>query len=287
MNWNDLTILLAVARSSTMTEAAQSLNVAQTTVARRLTALEEALGVQLVDRRRDGVTLTEDGRDALRSAEQMEGLAFELERALLGGSERLAGRLRVTTVDMITHYHPELFAEFARAYPNIELEVQVGYAVRSLARREADLALRFAARPEGHLIGRRLARAEYAVFGCPSIADPERSLAEHPWVTWSESAGAKLSERWMKRAVPRPTIVCRYDTALALHAAVQAGVGVGLMPCIYGRDLVQLSEPILELGYDLWALSHEDLATTARVRAFLDHVATYFTALRPAFAGHA
>ena len=156
MNWDDLRILLAVSRAETMTRAARRLGVNQTTVSRRIQALEEALGVELVVRSRDGIALTEAGRQAAHAVEGMELVAHDVERSLIGGDAQLAGVLRVTTIDLIAHYHPDLFASFAAEYPAVELEVTVGFDQRSLAKREADLAIRWTHRPSEGLFGRKL-----------------------------------------------------------------------------------------------------------------------------------
>lgn len=291
MDWGDLPVLLALSRSDTMTAAAKALAVNQTTVARRLDALEEALGVQLVERRRDGISLTEEGAAAARAAEQMEGVAIELERALVGGSTRLAGAVRVTTADMLAVHHPDLFTTFAEQFPEIELEVVTGYALQSLARREADVAIRLTPKPAEHLFGRKLGVAGYGVYGSRALVTEigrRARLDRFPWLGWTKEVGAKGTEAWMKKHVPGARITCRHDTALAMHAAAAAGAGLLLMPCIYGDahpELVRVRGPIPGLGYDLWVLTHRDLAKTARVRAFLRHVGEYFDARQGALAG--
>lgn len=290
MNWNDLAILLAVSRSQTVTEAAAHLGVVQTTVSRRLDALEDSLGVALVERGRDGVRLTEEGVIAARAAEQMEGLVHEVERSIIGASAELAGALTVTIPPMLADEYPDLFAVFAAQHPKIELEVATTLDAISLARREADVAIRMTNQPAESLYGRRLARMEYGVYGAHDLVASvsSRALDAFPWLTWRASVGAKLTAQWMKREVPAATIVCRYDSGPSLRAGVRAGAGIGFLPCVFGDAdplLTRLLGPVPEFGYDMWVLTHQDLANTARVRAFMTHVAGYFAARAPAFAG--
>ncbi len=286
MDWNDLSILLAVSRCGTLTAAADKLSVNQTTVARRIDALEESLGTQLVERRRDGVRLTDEGRAAAAQIEQMEGIAMSLERSLLGTNTQLAGSLRVTTTTELAVNYPDLFARFAADYPHIELEVFTGYEVRSLARREADIAIRMVDRPKPPLFGRKLFRFEYGVYGARSLVSKigkRKSLGSFPWVSWVKSSTARLTERWMKKHAPTADVVCRFDSALAIDAAVRRGVGIAFMRCAYGDlepDLVRLRGPEPGFGYDAWVLTHGDLANTARVRAFMEHTGRYFDAIR-------
>lgn len=274
-----------------MTEAAVLLAVNQTTISRRLKALEGELGVQLVARRRDGIDLTEAGREAARAAEVMETVAHDLERSLVGTDTELAGSLRVTVTDQLTTYLPDLFTSFGTRYPRVELEVEASAGARSLARREADVAVRWTLQPDEGLFGRKLTRVEYALYAAGSLRSrlgPRAKLSRYPWVAFTESSRARLTEAWMRTHVPDATIVCRYTDALSLHAAIRAGSGIGFMPCAFADPdpgLVRLRAVERGFGYDLWCLTHPDLSATARVRAFLAHAGEYFDARRDLFRG--
>ena len=71
-------------------------------------------------------TATLAGAAVALSSEKIETVVHDLERALLGVDETLAGRLRVTTMDVMTHYHPDLFTSFGERYPEVQLEVEAG-----------------------------------------------------------------------------------------------------------------------------------------------------------------
>jgi DNA-binding transcriptional LysR family regulator len=291
MNWNDLSLLLQVSRSSTMTETAKRLGMNQTTVSRRLDALEAALGVLLVQKRKDGIGLTDAGLDAVRSVEIMETVANDLERKLLGTDAELAGRLIVTTTDTTPHYHPDLFTGFAERYPAVHLEVDTNFSARSLARREADVALRWTLKPDGALFGRKLIRVEYALYAASElVAEVGRRsrLSSYPWLAFTAASKARVTDQWMKSNVPDATIVCRYTHTLSMYAAVRAGAGIGFMPCAYADPdpaLVRLRGVQPGFGYDIWLLTHPDLSRTARVRAFLSHAGEYFDARKKLYAG--
>lgn len=290
MNWADLRILLAVARARTLTAAAQTLGLDQTTVSRRLEQLEESVGSPLLIRDRKGVQLTSAGERLVRAAEQMETAVVDAERAIVGRDQNLAGTLRVTLPDMLAQHHADLFADFVDHYPGLQLELSIGYTQRSLARREADVALRFTRKPEAQLFGRKLVRFAYAPYAAPALVNrvgTRAPLERLPWLGWDPAVGARATERWMRKHVPRATIVARFDAGPALHAAVTAGLGAAIMPCVYGdaAGLMRLRPPFPELGYDLWVLTHEDLRRTARVRAFIEHAAHYVEARRRDFEG--
>lgn len=274
-----------------MTEAARRLSVNQTTVSRRLDALEGSLGVTLVHRRPDGVSLTEAGIEAVRSIEIMETVANDMERKLLGVDTELAGDVRVTTTDVVAQYHADLFAGFAQRYPAIRLEVDSSFSQRSLARREADVAIRWTLKPDEGLFGRKLVRAEYALYASKRLASsygPRAKLSTYPWLAYAAASKAKATEAWMKSKVPDATIVCRYVNPLSMQAAIRAGTGVGFMPCAYADsdpNLVRLRGVQPDFGYDIWCLTHPDLSRTARIRAFLTHAGEYFDARKKLYAG--
>src|SRR6185437_13751619 len=143
--WDDLRLLLAAARFGRFTLAAKNLKVAETTVGRRLRALEGRLGAKLFDRQIDGVKLTPAGRSALEDIEAMEEAAARIERALSGIDQRLSGTVRVTTTEGLASYWltPRL-GEFNARYPEIRIEIITANDVLDLGAREADIAIRYA-----------------------------------------------------------------------------------------------------------------------------------------------
>ena len=96
-DWNDLRHFLAVARAGSTLAGAEALKVNQTTVARRIAALERSLGAKLFDRAQSGYRLTELGHELLPAAERLEIEAATVTRLVEQRSRRLAGTIRVTT----------------------------------------------------------------------------------------------------------------------------------------------------------------------------------------------
>jgi DNA-binding transcriptional LysR family regulator len=291
LDWDDLRVFLAISRSKTLSGAARTLGVNQTTVTRRLETLEARLGVRLFDRSPGGVSPTSAATDILQVAERVEDNIALIERQLIGQDTRLTGELRVTTIDMCAHYDAELFESFAKRYPEIELELSVGYFPRNLTRREADVAIRWTDKPPEHLIGHHVATAEYAIYGATSLLEKysrDARLADFPWVDWDVANNARVTAQWMRDNAPQAHIVCRYDMALALHAAIKAGTGLGFMPCAYGdadASLRRMRPVEPGFGMNVWLLTHPDLRSSARVRAFMQHATAYFQANQNRFAG--
>lgn len=293
MNWDDLRFLLAVARLGTLTKAAKKLGVNHTTVSRRLAGLEEETGLRLFERLPEGFVPTAAGEDVFRVAERMEQEVLSLDRRVIGRDARLSGKLRVTTLDSIAEKLPELFVAFTERYPNIELELLVGNDPLNLSRREADIAIRLSNRPPEHLVGKKLGRMEFALYGADSLIErigADAPLTAYPFMSWELRLNARLTEQWLRDNVPDAPIVCRVDTGTTMVAATKAGMGLSFLACIHGdaepglRRLLPVQEGF---GMDIWILTHEDLRGTARVRAFMDVVGGGLAELKSRFDGTA
>ena len=94
LDWNDVRYFLAVAETGSTLSASRSLRVSQTTVARRVTALESALSLSLFDRRQDGYRLTPAGKALLGQARGLESAASSLSAAAAAQSHEISGSVR-------------------------------------------------------------------------------------------------------------------------------------------------------------------------------------------------
>ena len=141
LDWSDLRYALAIGNAGSLAGAARQLGVNHTTVLRRLDALERHLNARLFERLRSGYQPTEAGTAVLEQARRMGDRADEIERLVLGRDRELTGLLRVTTAFVVMeHLLPKPLAAFARAYPQIEVEVVENAFLVDLSRRHADQA---------------------------------------------------------------------------------------------------------------------------------------------------
>ncbi len=281
-DWDDVRHFLAVARSGSLTAAAESLAVNQSTVSRRIAQFERRLGTPLFDRSRgSGWVLSLAGEQMLASAEQMHDTAQQISREVLKNSTELTGRIRVTCGDAgASAMMIQTITDFAKQYPQIELEVIVSNETLDLATREADVALRATFEPPPNVVGKRICTIGMGLYASRRFLDTVEG-AESDWpVVLTNSLGENLPG-WVTEQFPTRRATHLINTLAAKIEALQAGLGVGCIPLVLGdrlADLARLSTVELEAPIGFWVLSHVDLRSTARVRVFRDYLVEKFTA---------
>lgn len=276
-NWDDLRVFLAVARAGSLSGAARRLGVNHSTVFRRISGLEETLGVRLFERLPTGYALTVAGEQTLGIVESIEADVATLDRTVTGQDLRLTGTVRITATDMLALWLlPGHLRRFREAYPGIEVEIIVGNEALNLSRRETDVALRIGNTPPETLVGRRVGQLKFAVYGAPDYcaANPGTDLARHNWIGL-EGGHAPLTRRF-EQFLPglRPTV--RSNSVACTVRLAEAGLGLAVLPCVIADqkpDLTRVAGLPDNFSLDLWLLTHEDLRYTARIRAVLEFLA--------------
>ncbi|MEM7158509.1 MAG: LysR family transcriptional regulator [Myxococcota bacterium] len=289
-NWDDLRLFLATARAGSSRGGAEELGVNQSTISRRISGLEKRLAVRLFDRNPSGLELTAAGQELLILATEVEEGIDALDRRLQGRDLELRGPVRLSLPDVFVAPTAGHLARFAAQYPQIELEVMVDNSVVSLTQREADLALRMAGSPPQQLVGRRISPVKMAIYGAVEyLRGREEPIdpATLDWVRWDEEWRGAPPEAWIDANVPPEKTRGRINTSLGHAELVAQGVGVGIKLCYSGDAdprLRRVGEPF-DFGFGLWLLTHEDLRSTARVRALMRFLGDALAAERPRFEG--
>ncbi|MDP3740391.1 MAG: LysR family transcriptional regulator [Hyphomonadaceae bacterium] len=286
MEWDDLRYVLAVARAGSALRAARDLGVNQTTVIRRLDALEEKLGVPLFDRQRSGNTLTAAGRTVAEAAERMEQEARGLESALAAQQRSLSGLVRLTTSEVLaTRFIAPCLRDFRREHPNVSVELLVSDERLDIARGDADVALRGGSRPEGAgVVGRRLQDIYWTVYCSRSYAAERGVPAGREEITGHDIVGldgrmAQLpASLWLAGAAQGAPIRYRSNSMSNLVTTLKSGLGLGALPTVIGDvepELQRCFEPPKELVSELWLIVREEIKAHPHVRAFADFLACY------------
>lgn len=293
MSWDDLRLVRAICESGSLTAAADQLGVNHSTVFRRLANLETLIGVKLFERHRSGYRPTPPGEEMLAISERWADDVASLGRLLIGCSHSPAGELRITTNDtLLIHLLTPIFAGFREQYPNIKLDIILSNQSLNLSRRDADIAIRATDNPPETLVGRRLSTIAWAIYGRRSdfLVNPvsEAELKKHPWVSMNEHFASMKSVQYVREMAGEDKLVYRINSVLGLSEAIQAGIGIGPLPCFIADPqsfLTRLTEPNNMFATNLWLLTHPDLRQSVRVRVFMDYVAAAITQMRPFLEG--
>lgn len=293
-DWNDLRYLLAVASAGSFAGAARELGVKHTTVARRIAALEVDLGVSLVRKGGDQLTLTPAGREVLARSNEMKLLADTIERRVARSDERVAGVVRVTLPDTVGGYLVKQLPALRARHPELTVNVLADLRVYDLLAGEADIAVRFHEHAEGDLVERKLGIAAWSLYassGYVSARGKPRSLsdyAEHDLIGY-EGAALERSPGgvWFNTNLPNAKFAMRGNGILQIFNATLLGVGITLLPCFMADP-----EPTLvRLTPEVWSnrrirmLVPSDLARVPRVRAVMDFLVEIFERDAELFAG--
>jgi DNA-binding transcriptional LysR family regulator len=276
--WDDLRLFLAVAEAHSFSGAARALRLGQPTLSRRIALLEERLDGPLFLRRTDGVTPTALGERLLPTAQRMAEWASEAARAAASGERAPEGRVRIAAPPGIAvDFLAPLAALLRTRAPGVRLEVNAGVEYVSLARGEADLALRFRAADDRDLVTLARVTVRAAAFASKAYARrlPRKyGLGDLDWIAWAPpheatppnpQLAAALGERF------RPVFTS--NDYLVQLAAAHAGVGAMLLGDRYHRlpHPVELVRLPLDLGAQAVSTLHvvvaKRMADVPRIRA--------------------
>lgn len=281
MNWDDVRVFLAVARTGSLNLGAKAAEVDRSTASRRVTALERAVGARLLLRGRDGVQLSPAGERLLRHAERMDDGATSLRRAARDeGAVRGVVRL-ATTESLAAFLVREGLLDVRARHPELEVELLGGNRPVDLSRGEADLALRVTPVTDASLRVRRLIRLSFACFASTAYTRRKgrprdaHEIAGHDVVVPGGEL-AKLPEAQWLASQEGVRVALRTSSMTALLAAMSAGVGITVLPAPWGAR-EESAERLFDVAEvparPLFLVSHPDVGAGAAVRVVADAVA--------------
>jgi DNA-binding transcriptional LysR family regulator len=276
VHWDDMRYLLAAHRDGSLAAAARTLGVDATTVARRIAALERALGARLITRTRSGLRATTAGLGVVTAAARVNEAVEVVEREVAGADTRLEGRVRVTSGEGVLArvLAPALPGLRAR-HPGLRVELIAASRALDLLHGEADLAVRLFRPREPGLVARRLTSLSYGLFAAPSYlarAGAPRNaseLAGHDVLGFDASLEPTPEMRWLARHVPPAAMRFRTSSTVVLLAACEAGAGIAALPerLTAGLGLARVLPRADLPDREAWLVMHPDLRRTARIVA--------------------
>jgi DNA-binding transcriptional LysR family regulator len=293
MDWDDLRIFLAVARSGRLAGAAVMLGLDATTVGRRLRRFEQALDATLFENQREGQRLTQAGERLLAQAEQVERVitALDADRPATGA---ISGLVRISAPEgfgtriIAPHLHI-----FAARHPAILVDLFAASGFLSPTKRETDIAILLARPRRGPLVSRPLARYRLRLYAARTyladalpVAAPA-DLRRHPLVGYMPDFVYAPELDYLDEILPDLTPRLRSSSIDAQYRMLLAGAGIGVLPCFMGDADPALARvlPALAIERTFWLVTHQDLRDMARIRATTDWLGELTDRLRVPLTG--
>lgn len=272
----DLQVVLALVRGGTLAEAAQRAGSDPSTVFRAVQRLERNLGHRLFERSRQGYLPTEPASEIARHAERIESELEAARAVAVGTAAAVSGRVRLTTTDSVLRgLVLPCIPALAREHPQLQLELMATNELRSLSKRDADLALRATPKPPEHLVGRPLGTIRFVVCGPRGTRGKPKPLDQCDWIAPDEAMPEHPSVRWRRKHLPKVAPRHLVDGITAVVDAVQAGLGIGVVPLFmleHAPQLRALSEPLDGCESLLWLLAHPESRHLRRIAAVYQHL---------------
>ena len=288
-NWDDYRFFVTLVQSGSVRASADRLGVNASTVTRRLDGLEGRLGVKLFVRSHAGLELTGDGSELYARLAPVASDLGDLEAALAGWGEEIAGTIRLTLPDVLAIVLIPELRDFAAQHPAVRLEFIPNYRELDLDRGEADMAIRVTDQPPDTLIARQLGESRLGVYGSRDYLAEHDPYSAPESASWIESGlesvrAPAFKNRYFARVPPG----VRCNSVLLQQAAVAAGMGITLLPCAVGdadARLCRLGDLEALDAQPIWLLFHPDLRGAPRIRALSTYLQSVFSRLESRLLG--
>ena len=241
LDWEKLRLFHCVAEAGSFTEAARRLHMSQPALSRQIQALEESLGAKLFHRHARGLAMTHEGEQLHAATADMHERIERTQQGIEFSRERPTGELRVTTtVSFGSTWLARQMKDFLDLYPDIKVTLLLADDDVDLARREADVAIRFHAPHQSDLIQRPLVPVGYWLVASPDYiarhGEPKSAedLDNHRIVTYGAMAPNPIrSVNWILdvgHSGPARVPALTVNNIFGLLQAVESGIGIAALP---------------------------------------------------------
>jgi DNA-binding transcriptional LysR family regulator len=272
--WDDLRVLLALHRHRSFLGAGKALGMSTSTAARRIEALEAALGRTLVHRTSAGTSVEPDALELVSLAEQLElGLQTARRDA---GEDVLSGSVRLSMGEGFLRSATKLLCDLRLKHPGLQLELVSEARFADLARREADIGIRIAKSSSPVLIERSVGKLRFALYASQSYVERRLRVGRldasdferHDFVGYEGALLRTPNAQWL-HAQGAKRFPFRSSSDFVIEEAVLQGQGIGLMAEAHGRTLPRL----VRLDFDaplpavpVFVVFHKELRNVPRYR---------------------
>ncbi|MEO0569248.1 MAG: LysR family transcriptional regulator [Pseudomonadota bacterium] len=275
LNWDDLKLVLALAETGYVNQAAERLRLDPTTLPRRLRRIEKSLGVKLIERVKGGVVLAPVADELVETARMVEE-AVNQTLSADEATDEVFGMVKVSATDFMFELLAPEFASLLSVHPGLQLDMRPGNTYLSIDKRETDVAIRLGGSPTEGLVGRRLAAIQTAVYG----TEPKRLTKDgSSWLSWNFPRGLVANDAFINTIDPNGRVVARVDSMITQAKFVDTGAGLARLPVAFVEarsDLAGLKRLADAPPVEAWVVTHEELRNVPRINVVMQAVAEAF-----------
>jgi DNA-binding transcriptional LysR family regulator len=268
-NWDDLRLLLAVSRRGSFLQAGQLLGIAASTVSRRVTQLEVALGEPLVERGVEGCWLTSRGQSLVEVALAAEAGLRRQTAADISPGTTLSGSVLVSAGEGFSSCVLEAASRFTALHPRCSVELMVTADFHKIVRGVADIAVRTAHLGEPSLIYRPIGRLAYGVFADAGY------LKRFPGVTPATAVNIALlppldmlPQMRAAKAGGLGRAQISVNSFTVQLESVRRGMGVAVLPRILAKDLIGLFPELHLPDMEIYLVTRPQALKQAHIQCF-------------------
>ncbi|RNF51398.1 LysR family transcriptional regulator [Marinomonas hwangdonensis] len=248
MNAADLTLFVNVADAGSFNKAARYVGMSTPALSKKISKLEQDLGVQLIHRTTRRLSLTEAGESLYVHAKNIEGQVSDAIASVSAFSQGLTGNIKLSVPTISGELLlAEAIAEFCHKYPNITIDMRLENDFVDLVAEGLDLAIRTGKLEDSSLIAKPLIESNWIVCCSPSYLERHgevRNLAalkDHNCLAYTYQAQGSFDWRFTRNGVEESVRISgsfATNNAQALRKAALAGFGIVYVPrCSVYEDL--------------------------------------------------
>ena len=289
---SELMVFAKVVETGSFSKAAQKLQLAKSSVSKKVAALEAKYQVNLIKRSTRKLQVTDAGQALYRHCQQLEQDIAAAEAQLTQLTGEPQGHLRVSAPPLFGQFYlSPLVPEFLLRYPEIQLELQFTEKYSDLISDRFDLLIRMGEQPDSSMIGQKLTEEPGVICAAPSYLQANAApanpmeLSEHNVLLWQTLEEKRLrtqplgkeafSNNGERHIVSTHGNLCSNDIRV-LKEATCNGVGVGILPRSFVEpeladgQLVELLADYPRPPVPVYILYSRHSKMSAKQRAFID-----------------
>ncbi|MEM6537579.1 MAG: LysR family transcriptional regulator [Pseudomonadota bacterium] len=291
LDWNRARAFLATAEAGSLSAAAKTLGLTQSTLSRQVAAFEKDLGLILFDRVGRGLALTQSGVELVEYVKAMASAADTLALRAAGRKKSVKGTVSISATDIAAAYRlPEFLRAMRRDEPDIHIEIIASTTATNMKDREADIAIRHFEPTEKGLVGERAYMLNHRFYATPQYLASLGTVHAITDYSRAEFIGFDRSDRQIQAFNGTGLTLTNANFPLVSMnqfvqwSYVKAGLGIGLIGQDVGDadpNVVRAVPEATAIEASVWVVTHRELYLSQRVKTIYDRLLNYLRESKP------